>query len=1261
MALSDKETKTLDEMLQSGIAYQRDWLPAVRWAANNDAPLEDMGIPPEYASRAAEDYAAQKAGVLENVAREGKEFVSGIADLAKVGGKSLVNAFVEDVTAGTRPDLVPFADTPKIHELSSELVKGGVTGTVEGLGGIMQDPAGEFSSKPISSVLSLLPPVGALGAAAKARKASSVAKMSEALDELAKETAAAQQQKLASIRGTKQLEKEAKPKRFKVEEEEPGEFIQLVEPEIPTAGAKTANPLIGLDEPAEITPVSAKLKELQKEIGPDIYKGVEKPLVTPVVGPIVSEDVAPISNELLRQFAEDVARRGKKARPQSLADVPEPIYKEAVKRVNELMSTLTPERRATFTEANINNQIRNTISSIMQEQAEATAIRSAPRLDYIEQFRGMSEGDVRKTIVQEMKELIESGNLRVTPEDKVKYIEDRVQKIMSEVEEAPKGSVGAMRATPVVAPGEFLGIKEKLPTETDRAVIATDYIKRRAKEKNPDLFDDELPEVEYIPEERQMIIRDPLLPAAESTLVLDDNGILKGQWQTEYTRPVGRGKTVTEKTKAFTATDALDAAMYTFGDEVKGLEGIWTKRKGLTTNTDEFEKTVNELIDSGLSREEAELDTYFATNTGRKMAKYGYTEVNPIEVDFDIVDGRPVYNEVRVQFLKPARKSLNELARDIAGTDMPPPSNPPPSPRSKVVGDVDSKQVDYPEISADELEEVDRFHPVFEEAKRSADKFGADEGYKLALERFNPLYKFEKADGLVLVQSGLVPLQVPVRGMPGIQKPSKWMNPDEDFYNVTSKLGEGAFGRAHIVVDETGAKKVAKISAPAIYDEDMAGNLRHERNVALEMQKLRKNATKEDQKYLRHFPVIEKVMPNPLDPKNGFVFVMKELRPMNDYEQALLFKGRKFAEDEVLNLDEPYLGKSFDFPTSWRARRALTSADYENMPPNVRKFYKSLEWLADTHNIKWDDLHDGNVMIDPVTNEYVALDMGQFSLKGEVPPGAPMTGPSTGTRQKAAEQAAIERGRKSSSTSEMALEIARQGLEEIKSGKPRGMVMLPFGGKGKPKQLPEKTQSSQTTAMVPSLTKEMQLAGKGPSLTERLGKTSRSLQGSLTVDEFRTERKMLEDELKFAEQKLNMAKTETEIRAAERAQNSAYLKLQRFKKEYPDVDDLLQLVNDLDRRETAIATRFNRGDHLKSKQAADALSIDTEAMISDQVAIAEKIRDIFARYPELYDELPRSHPLIRAYEELPEVETRAFAESRGLMGRLEEMLGLKKR
>ncbi len=358
-----------------------------------------------------------------------------------------------------------------------------------------------------------------------------------------------------------------------------------------------------------------------------------------------------------------------------------------------------------------------------------------------------------------------------------------------------------------------------------------------------------------------------------------------------------------------------------------------------------------------------------------------------------------------------------------------------------------------PYFSPEELDEIDEFHPLFEEPKIAAAMAGADPGYMAALENFKPTNNAEKANGVLLMQNNLAPLQVP-RNL----EPKKLYDPtDEQFYSNSALLGEGVFGKAYSVVDQAGRRKVAKISSPMDYDPITVDNLKYEREVAETMRKLRASAKPEDQKYLRHFPIIEKVLENPIDKKNGFIFVMDELRPMNDYEYALLFKGKSAIERQLKSkgwtrdavkehvdaikeqniiqverelrkqgLKEKEIKKridilrkkdiepEFDFPTSYRSRRPLRPSDYDNLPPNVRRFVKALEWLADEKGIKWDDLHQGNVMIDPKTGEYVALDMGQFNLPGRYPPGMDTHGgfASAQTRALAVEAAKKERNRK---------------------------------------------------------------------------------------------------------------------------------------------------------------------------------------------------------------------------------------------------------
>jgi len=51
----------------------------------------------------------------------------------------------------------------------------------------------------------------------------------------------------------------------------------------------------------------------------------------------------------------------------------------------------------------------------------------------------------------------------------------------------------------------------------------------------------------------------------------------------------------------------------------------------------------------------------------------------------------------------------------------------------------------------------------------------------------------------------------------------------------------------------------------------------------------------------------------------------------------------------------------------------------EKMPEKVKNFMGALMTLALDEGILWRDLHEGNVMIDPQTREYVAVDVGLFS------------------------------------------------------------------------------------------------------------------------------------------------------------------------------------------------------------------------------------------------------------------------------------------
>ena len=55
----------------------------------------------------------------------------------------------------------------------------------------------------------------------------------------------------------------------------------------------------------------------------------------------------------------------------------------------------------------------------------------------------------------------------------------------------------------------------------------------------------------------------------------------------------------------------------------------------------------------------------------------------------------------------------------------------------------------------------------------------------------------------------------------------------------------------------------------------------------------------------------------------------------------------------------------------------------QDMPEKVRNFMAALMTLALDRGILWRDLHEGNVMVDPQTREYVAVDVGLFTTESK--------------------------------------------------------------------------------------------------------------------------------------------------------------------------------------------------------------------------------------------------------------------------------------
>ena len=309
----------------------------------------------------------------------------------------------------------------------------------------------------------------------------------------------------------------------------------------------------------------------------------------------------------------------------------------------------------------------------------------------------------------------------------------------------------------------------------------------------------------------------------------------------------------------------------------------------------------------------------------------------------------------------------------------------------------------YPDepLGVDEANDIIRtgvkgkIHPFLAEPLAAAE--GADKGYQLALKDWYDTVKIANpndpkatavVEQLLLIDSGLAPVA-------RSQKLKYLRGPDRvEKYVRKNEFGDGAYGRTYSVVDRNGKPKVAKISYHT--GANYAQAHRWEKNVARAIQNVAANATPAEKSlYLKHFPKFEQILERPDDP-GGYIIVMDELRPMRKDEELELFKGRKALREKLkekgfLNAEQtddlpkqdfilPYEHNMAARPTYGAMRKVLTADDYDKMSPRVRSFYKALEYMSDVHGIHWGDMHEGNVMIDSKTGNYVASDTGLFQV-----------------------------------------------------------------------------------------------------------------------------------------------------------------------------------------------------------------------------------------------------------------------------------------
>jgi hypothetical protein len=227
--------------------------------------------------------------------------------------------------------------------------------------------------------------------------------------------------------------------------------------------------------------------------------------------------------------------------------------------------------------------------------------------------------------------------------------------------------------------------------------------------------------------------------------------------------------------------------------------------------------------------------------------------------------------------------------------------------------------------------------------------------------------------------------------------------------------------------------------------------------------------------------------------------------------------------------------------------------------------------------------------------------------------------PTAVSTRRAAEPEQMELDFSERNNDNMALELARRETE---------LESTPQ------KSLPSARSSSGRSLMVPVGSKDMIDRAKGPGIIERAGKALRSATDKLKLDEFRSERNILENEYDFYNEKLAKATTEREIRAAERDLSNTSMKLSTFKTKYPDIEDFEAAVNGANRSQKAMTWRREMlgPEADKDTPAAELLRLDEAALADRKSRLMNKIVDTFNKYGEMYYELADDHPVRVAWD-----------------------------
>jgi len=239
-----------------------------------------------------------------------------------------------------------------------------------------------------------------------------------------------------------------------------------------------------------------------------------------------------------------------------------------------------------------------------------------------------------------------------------------------------------------------------------------------------------------------------------------------------------------------------------------------------------------------------------------------------------------------------------------------------------------------------------------EEQDDRPDAGSSEEADQMALKRLEPvLYGTDKKHQELLLQHGFIPVH----------------------HLHDAELGSGAQGVVYEVT-KGGKRYAAKISgSPSyfgrreIWDKKLA---ERELRVRTKVEKIRRRLPPE---VAKHIVTTHSIIREP----SYTVYIMEFVRPLTEDEKIMLYHGIEQVIPQEMEPDR--VNYAFDNSYDDNLRRDLDSPVVK-MFEKQRSFVSSLLYLKEKFNIEYKDLHGMNVMANMETGDYIATDIGFFTM-----------------------------------------------------------------------------------------------------------------------------------------------------------------------------------------------------------------------------------------------------------------------------------------